>query len=98
MSYQPPVARSTCTLAVVSLAFGIAAWIALPLIGALAAVVCGHLARGDIRHAPPGSLDGDGMASTGLILGYVQLLLALLVGGLLWGILFLNLVSGWHWH
>jgi hypothetical protein len=98
MSYQPPAARSTCTLAVVSLVFGIVAWIALPLIGALVAVVCGHLARGDIRRAPPGMLEGDGMALAGLVLGYVQLLLALLAGGLLWGILFLSLGSGWHWH
>ena len=78
MSYQPPATRSTNALAVVSLVFGIAAWCVFPFIGAIIAVVCGHLARSEIRRAPPGSLEGDGMAVAGLVLGYVQLLISAL--------------------
>ena len=34
-----------------------------------------HVARTEIRNAPPGSIDGDGMAVAGLILGYLHLAL-----------------------
>ena len=66
-------ARTTSTTAIVSLVFGIVCWIAIPIIGAIVAIVCGHVARGEIRNAPPGSIDGDGMAVAGLILGYLHL-------------------------
>ena len=72
----------TSSTAVVSLVFGILTWIMLPLIGALVAIVCGHIARGEIRRAAPGTLEGDGMAVAGLVLGYVHLacvLLALMI-------------------
>lgn len=72
----------TSSTAVVSLVFGILTWVMLPLIGALVAIICGHIARGEIRRAAPGTLDGDGMAIAGLVLGYVHLaflVLALMV-------------------
>ncbi|TAN07146.1 MAG: DUF4190 domain-containing protein [Rhodanobacteraceae bacterium] len=71
----------TSSLAVVSLIFGILAWIppVLPFIGALVAVICGHAARSEIRRAPPGSIDGDGLALAGLILGWIQIGIAVLV-------------------
>lgn len=72
-----PVTR-TSTLAVVSLIFGILCWIGLPFIGAVVAVICGHSARGEIKRAPPGMIEGDGMAIAGLILGWVHLLLFVL--------------------
>jgi hypothetical protein len=63
-------------LAIVSLVFGILAWImVLPLIGALVAVVCGHLARNEVRRAN-GQVGGGDLALAGLILGYSQLVLA----------------------
>jgi len=65
----------TSTLAVVSLVFGILCWIGLPFVGALVAVICGHSARSEIRRAPPGAIEGDGMAVIGLVLGWVHLLL-----------------------
>ncbi len=68
----------TSTAAVVSLVFGIVAWVALPVIGALIAIVTGHAARSDIRHAPAGSVEGSGMALSGLVLGYLQMILVLL--------------------
>ncbi|HVX05425.1 MAG TPA: DUF4190 domain-containing protein [Rhodanobacteraceae bacterium] len=63
----------TSSLAIVSLIFGILAYLFLPFLGALIAVICGHSARSEIRHAPPGTLEGDGLALAGLILGWIQL-------------------------
>lgn len=67
----------TSTLAIVSLVFGILCWVGLPFIGALVAIICGHGARGEIRRAPPGTIEGDGMALAGLILGWVHLFIAI---------------------
>lgn len=72
-------APTTSTPAVLSLVFGIASWFVLPFLGAIVAVVCGHIARGEIRRAQPGTMQGEGMALAGLILGYVHLALILLV-------------------
>ncbi len=69
--------RQTSTLAVVSLVFGILGWTLLPFLGSLVAVVCGHMARGEIRRAQ-GALEGDGMAVAGLVLGYIVIGLSLL--------------------
>ncbi|HEU4665561.1 MAG TPA: DUF4190 domain-containing protein, partial [Dokdonella sp.] len=63
----------TSTPAILSLVFGIVCWFALPFIGAVAAVICGHLARAEIRREPPGTVEGDGMAIAGLVLGWVHL-------------------------
>jgi len=71
--------RTTSSTAVVSLVFGVASWVLLPLIGAIIAVVCGHVARNEIRRAPPGSIDGDGLAVAGMILGYLNLGLCLMM-------------------
>ena len=87
----------TSTTAVLSLVFGIVCWVGLPFIGAIAAVICGHLARGEIRRAPPGSIEGDGMAIVGLVLGYVQL--ATIVLGVLAFIALLFFgFTWWGWH
>lgn len=80
MSYQPQARYPTSSLAVVSMVFGILAWVMLPFIGALVAVICGHLARSEIRRAPADNrMEGDGMAIAGLVLGYVQLALSVIV-------------------
>jgi len=68
----PPPARRDSTLAIISLVSGICAWVFLPLIGAIAAIICGHLAKKEIRESN-NTLSGDGMALAGLILGYVQI-------------------------
>jgi len=73
----PVPARPTNTLAIISLVLGILSWIALPIVGAIGAVICGHMARGEIRRAP-GAYEGDGMAVAGLILGYLHLALFVL--------------------
>jgi len=97
MSYQPPAYRSTSSLAIVSLIFGIATWFVLPFVGAIVAVVCGHMARNKIRRAPAGMLEGEGMAIAGMVLGYVHLALMCLL--VLVGIVLMLLgFSFWHWH
>lgn len=73
----------TSSLAVVSLIFGVLAYVFLPFVGALVAVICGHAARSEIRRAPPGTFDGDGLALAGLILGWIQIGIAVLVVGFL---------------
>jgi hypothetical protein len=69
----------TSGTAIASLIFGILSWIMLPFIGALLAVVLGHSARSEIRRAPPGMIEGDGMALGGLILGWVHLAVFIVV-------------------
>jgi hypothetical protein len=63
----------TSTPAIVSLVFGILSWVALPIIGAIVAIVAGHMARREIRDSI-GVIQGDGMAIVGLLLGYLHVL------------------------
>lgn len=71
----------TSSTAILSLACGIAAWTLLPILGAIFAVIAGHQARREILNAR-GALEGEGIATLGLILGYLQLLPIILVAGL----------------
>lgn len=64
-------------MAIVSLVSGIVSWFALPLLGAIVAVITGHLAKKEIRNSL-GRLTGDGLATVGLVLGYLQLGLTVL--------------------
>lgn len=75
MNQPAPITSST---AIISLVSGILAWIMLPIIGAIVAIICGHVARAEIRRMPLGSIEGDGMAVAGLVLGWLQLILCLL--------------------
>jgi hypothetical protein len=65
-------------MATISLIFGIVSYFGLFFIGAAIAIVCGHMARAEIRRSQ-GALDGDGLAITGLVLGYLHLAIFLLV-------------------
>ena len=69
----------TSSLAIVSLIFGILGWVMLPGVGAIVAVICGHMARAEIRREPPGTVEGDGMAIAGLILGWVSIVLGIVM-------------------
>jgi hypothetical protein len=73
------VVPRTSSLAVVGFIFAILAYVCLPFVGALVAINCGHSARAEIRRAPPGALDGDGLALAGLILGWIQVAMGLVV-------------------
>ena len=75
-----PTPRTTNTLAVLSLVFGLLGMVGgIPSAGVinLAAIVMGHMARSQIRQNP--SEDGAGMALAGLIMGYIGLLIVPLV-------------------
>ncbi|MGA9341181.1 MAG: DUF4190 domain-containing protein [Rhodanobacteraceae bacterium] len=69
------VAQRTSGPAIASLIFGVLAWCVIPFIGAIIAIVLGHVARAEIRRAEPGSVEGDGLAVAGLILGWMQIVL-----------------------
>jgi len=83
--------RQTSTLAIVSLVAGVLGWSLMPGVASLVAIICGHMARSEIRRNP-GTTDGDGMAVAGLILGWTAIGLAVLAivviliffGGLAW--------------
>ena len=82
--YAPPmypgpaigVAPPTNQLAIVSLVAGIASYVMLPVIGAVVAVITGHMARSQIKRTGE---SGNGLALAGLIPGYVHLALGLIV-------------------
>ena len=69
--YPAPAPRQTSALAITSLVSGILGWTLLPFLGSIAAVICGHMARAEIRRDP--NIDGDGMAVAGLVLGWVSI-------------------------
>lgn len=73
----PPVQKDS-GLAIASLICGIASWFIIPFFGALAAIITGHLAIGEINQSN-GLTKGKGLATAGLILGYVQFGMALIV-------------------
>ena len=70
-----PVQASS--LAIVSLVSGIACWFVLPLLGAIIAVITGHMAKKEIRESA-GRLSGVEMANAGLFLGYAHLAISLI--------------------
>ena len=72
--------RQTSRLAVASLSLGILGWVLLPLVGGIAAIVTGHMARSDIRYAPD-RIEGRGLALAGMILGWTSLVFGF-AGGL----------------
>ena len=88
-------AKTTSTLAVVSLVAGILGWTLLPLIGSLGAIIAGHMARGEIRRSA-GTIDGDGYAIAGLVLGWGSVIVSI-VGVLLVVVFFGGIAAllGW---
>ena len=92
-----PLGESTqplSSLAVASLVTGILTWFSLPLaflvlptpVCMIAAIVCGHMARADIRRNP--GTRGDGMAIAGLVMGWgmvVSIVLAIVAAIVFFG-------------
>ena len=73
----PEPVSATNPLAIVSLISGIASYLFLPFIGAIVAVVTGHIALGQIKRT---GKNGRGFALAGTILGYVHLALSVAAG------------------
>ena len=65
----------TSTMAVVSLVAAILGFSALPLIGGIVALITGYAARKETRSTPP-TASGDGLATAGIVMGWIQLVLA----------------------
>jgi hypothetical protein len=74
----------TSALAIVSFVTGLLAWFSVPLIFlviptpicTVAAIICGHMARTEIRRDP--TVQGDGFAIAGLVLGWAMVASAVL--------------------
>ena len=66
------IQKKTAGIAITSLVFGILGLMCLGPLGAIPAVICGHIAKSKIK-ASAGVLQGDGLALAGLILGYVSI-------------------------
>jgi hypothetical protein len=64
--------KETAGVAIASLVLGILGLILLGPLGSIPAVICGHVAMSRIKKSPD-DLEGNGMALAGLILGYVQI-------------------------
>ena len=82
----PYGAKRTSSLAVASLCLGIGSWVLLPFVGAIAAVILGHMARTEIAKNPS-QIEGDGLAIGGLVTGYANLALSC-IGGLIFLLVF----------
>lgn len=89
MAYEPAPAYAqpakTSTLAIVSLVAGVAGFMVLPIIASIVAVITGHMAKNEIRGSN-GAIAGDGLATAGLILGYIGVGLTVLAvcAGIAW--------------
>jgi len=77
--------KQTSSLAIVSLVSGILGWTVVPWLGSIVAIVTGHMARAEIRRNPD-TMEGDGMAIAGLVMGWA--LVALTLIGILLVVLF----------
>ena len=77
------------TLAIISLVAGISAYVFLPLIGAIAAVITGHISLKQLKTSGEG---GRGMALAGTILGWVGIALAAI--GIVFFILWIIFIVG----
>ena len=65
----------TSTLAIVSLVSAILGFTFVPVIGTIVALITGYMARNETRAIPP-RVSGDGMATAGIIMGWVQVALS----------------------
>jgi hypothetical protein len=79
------------TLAIVSLISGIVGFTFMPVIGGIVALITGYMARNETRSIPP-KASGDGMATAGIIMGWVQL--GLLVVGICCAIAYFVFIVG----
>jgi hypothetical protein len=74
----PPAGPRTSTNAIISLIGGIAGLTILPTIGSILGVIFGHIAKKEIK-TNAGMVSGNGLATWGLVLGYIGLALGLCI-------------------
>jgi len=73
----PQTVPRTPTVEIWSLVLAILSFFCGWLLTAIPAVICGHVARSKIRKSG-GALRGEGIATAGLILGYIALVLGVM--------------------
>ena len=71
----PYTVLPTSPLAIVSMIAGILGFMGLPIIASIVAILTGYAARKETRSVPPKAM-GDGMATAGIIMGWVQIALS----------------------
>jgi hypothetical protein len=64
----------TSTLAIVSFVSAILGFTIVPVIGTIVALITGYMARNETRSIPP-QASGDGLATAGIIMGWIQVAL-----------------------
>lgn len=67
----------TSTLAMISLISGILGFTFFPVVGGIVALVTGYMARNETRSIPP-KASGDGLATAGIVMGWIQVGLLIL--------------------
>jgi hypothetical protein len=80
------------TLAIVSLISALLGFTFVPVIGGIVALITGYMARSETRSIPP-KASGDGLATAGIILGWIQL--GLLVVGICCALISFVFFLGW---
>ncbi len=75
--YYPDSPLPINPLALASFILGSTSFFMLPVLGAIAAVITGHLAKQEIK-AKPYTYSGESFATAGLVLGYAHLALTLI--------------------
>lgn len=84
-AYPAGLRPTTNNLAGISFGFGLGQFF-FPFFGAIIAVVCGHVARRQMRRTGE---QGDGLATAGIVLGYIGIAIPLLTMALIalaiWG-------------
>lgn len=70
--------KSPSAWSIVSLSTGIANYFLIPVIGAILALIAGYIARKEIRESN-GRFSGDGMATAGIVLGWIGIALTIIV-------------------
>ena len=72
----PPVSEGTSGNAIASMVLGIVGLVFFPLVPSILAIVLGRSAKRDIRERP--GLAGEGMATAGIVLGWVGVALVVI--------------------
>ena len=68
---NPAAVLPTSGLALASLIAGILGFTAFPVVGMLVALITGYMARQETRAIPP-TASGDGLATAGIVMGWIQ--------------------------
>jgi SNF family Na+-dependent transporter len=80
------------TLAIISLVAGILGFTLFPLIASIVAIWTGYAARKETRSTPP-TASGDGMATAGIVMGWIQIGLAVI--SICCMIIYFVVIIGW---